>query len=108
MAYQIELYQKDICENKHKGDENSLNSFENCKKSFQAVRDKILKYLDSRASDGATSEEISRAIGLPLHSISGRCSELKARKKISVIGKKPNRSGRPASILISNKFLGGR
>lgn len=67
----------DICRNKHQGARNSERANDRVQSFKPTLRRKVFDYIASHDKDGATSHEIAAALGKPLHSISGRISELK-------------------------------
>jgi len=94
---QVEI---DICYNKHAGNElsNEANPSAESKSLMQAH---ILDYIRRCGPAGATSEQISIELGLPINRVSGRCSELKRDKKVVVQGTRLNRSGSRAGVLVA-------
>lgn len=89
----------DICANKHKGNQHSRKAFQSMKGKVRGIRERVLEYLETKGNDGATSEEIAEALEIRLHSMSARCSELKAQGLIVEDGERTGESGRPAAIL---------
>lgn len=74
----------DISERKHGGNPRSIEA--RARTNITGRRKQVLDYVTSRGVEGATSHEISKALGLPMHAISGRLSELKALGKVRVSG----------------------
>jgi len=75
----------DITSGKHKGNPASNSAWENNHGRHANARERILQLITD-AADGLTSKEIAAQLGWPLHSLSGRCSELKRDAKIRGTG----------------------
>lgn len=67
---------QDVCSSRHKGNEESAAAFEKASLSIRDDHRTILGIFDRNG--GMTSKEIAQALGRPLHSVSGRLTELKA------------------------------
>ena len=93
MTTQAELF--DICRTKHRG--NAQSNAANPAK-FSKQRDRSLVYELIRDSAGITSKEIAEVLGRPLHTFSGRISELKRDQRIAVRGARDG-----AGILFTRK-----
>jgi len=89
----------DVCSNRHGGNENSLEA----RKRTNAEQDRrrILAYIQSQGAEGATADQISLALGIIMNTVSGRCTELKAAGLVDTAGKRPTRTGSPASVLVA-------
>ncbi len=74
----------DPCENKHGGNAESEAAFERATKTAQVRREQILRLLDDRGTYGATAKEAAQCLGVELHALSGRFTELKASYQIVV------------------------
>ena len=51
-----------------------------------------------RAPNGATCEEVEQETGLSHQTASARCTELKHRKLIVIVGRRPTSTGRTAAV----------
>lgn len=74
----------DITANKHKGNARSKEA--RARTNITGRRKQVYEFIVSQGEKGATSHEISQALNLPMHTISGRLSELKALQKVVTIG----------------------
>lgn len=74
----------DICSNKHGGNQRSIEA--RARTNVTGRRKQVYDFIVSRGEEGATSHEISKALNIPLHAISGRLSELKAIGKVKAVG----------------------
>lgn len=70
----------DLCERRHSGNPASRAAFAQAAEHLPRRRAEVLAYIRSRGVVGATAKEIATFLGLPLHAVSGRCSELKCSK----------------------------
>lgn len=68
----------DICAGRHGGAPASVDAFEAVKPSRPEHRTAVLDLVIAAGLRGITSKEIAARLGLALHKVSGRCSELKA------------------------------
>jgi predicted HTH transcriptional regulator len=66
----------DICSNKHSGSLESKDAFSAVRGSINAMHEEILTAIDKFGPMSA--KELSQVLGKALHSVSGRCTELKA------------------------------
>lgn len=94
---QIGLF--DICAKRHKGNENSVKAHKKSLGKAEENRRMILAYLEECGANGATCEEMEHALKLSHQSLSPRCTELKAKNQVQVVGKRPTRTGSPAAVL---------
>jgi len=68
---------KDICANKHRGAETSVQAYATTPESKRlAMRTHILGFIEASSAFGTTCEEIEERTGLPHQSVSARISEL--------------------------------
>ena len=74
----------DICMNRHKNNPQSLAA--NKRVNREHDRKRILEFLAQRGR--SYSKQIAEALGKPLHTISGRLSELKEEQIIEETGNK--------------------
>ena len=68
----------DVCKNRHKMSETSVEAnlrAENTKTHWQA---EVLKFAELYGKDGFTLKDVCRALDKPLNALSGRLSEVKA------------------------------
>jgi len=95
-------YMDDICKNKHGG--NEFSKAANPNQVFKSeMRHRIFEYIKSCEDFGATSQEISEALGIEINRVSGRCSELKKLEKVIAYGSRLNKSGKAAAVLVAIK-----
>ena len=95
------LFAGDICENRHKGNEASVEAFAVAENVRAWHHSCILGELKSRGSHGMTAKEYvswldlmhPRGEGWALNQVSGRFSELAAAGKIVTATSVPRRSG---------------
>lgn len=78
----------DVCKTKHRGNLRSQEAHEKVKKIKISLRDLVLNFISLQGEHGATCEEISKSLERPMHSISGRCSELKIARAVRIDGKR--------------------
>jgi hypothetical protein len=87
----------DITERKHGGHRNSKKANAGIEKT--SVRERVRIFIAGCAERGTTLHEIAEHIGRPIHSISGRVSELKALNKVFDSGR--DRQG--CSVLVADR-----
>lgn len=91
----------DICEARHKGNAESIEAFESTKETSSRKRLEVLKFVEARGDAGATVDEIAAGLPMPLQTVSGRASELKAIGRLIDSGlRRKTRNGRNAAVLI--------
>lgn len=79
--------------------ETSLKAYRAIKPFLNGKRAEIYEFMEKR-SNGATRQEISRALGEPINSVCGRANELIKRGYLIVVGtKKDAVTGHSAEIL---------
>jgi len=84
----------DICKNKHKGNAESNAAFATIESKITQGQDDVLFALQCLyrksycTQDGFTSKEIADWLEKPLHKISGRITELKAKGLIKQSGRR--------------------
>lgn len=88
----------DICSNRHKGNENSIEANKIAHKGKVGTRQRILEELQTWREHGATCEQIEGFTRLSHQTCSARLSELKREGKIKVVGQRKTRSGSPAAV----------
>ena len=89
---------QDITMFRHKNNPFSAEANKSIKSSKADLRNKILAHIREAGEHGYTSEEISIELEIPLQTVSGRMSELKALDQIKLIDRRPTRSGRSAGV----------
>lgn len=100
-------HHNDICKNRHRGNENSQLAFKLIAPKRSSLKKQILEFIRSTEDIGATSEEISYALGIRYTSVSARISEIKkdqqnsGRQLIKKIGQRPTSGGAAADIYIA-------
>lgn len=82
----------DITRNRHRGNANSNAAFEQNAEQFQTTREMVWHKL-IRHPFGLTAKELAAHFGVPLHSISGRCTELKHAGRAMATGERRDGSG---------------
>lgn len=99
-TYQGEVYDRDICANRHGGAETSREAHERVRPHKREVYERILAIVRERGS--ATVHELSEALATYPSSISGRLSELKILGRLTyaldAAGKKIKRRGAAALV----------
>jgi Mn-dependent DtxR family transcriptional regulator len=89
----------DICRNRHRGNRHSESANASIAGAKEQIRSKILDYIREQGVDGATCEEIERALELSHQTASARCSELKKDGLVLIQGERKTKSGRSAAVL---------
>lgn len=89
----------DICSLKHGGNENSKKANARAAVVKESLRERVRIFVAGCADRGTTIHEIAKFLGKPVHSVSGRVSELKADDKIFDSGR--NRDG--CSVLVPDR-----
>lgn len=84
MVKQLSIF--DICERKHHGNARSVEA--RARTNVTGRRKQVYDFIVRCKETGATSHEISQALGIPLHAISGRISELKLIGRVIVVGER--------------------
>jgi len=72
----IERVQADISARKHGGSLESKQAFEKVQVKLPGRRRQVYELVKNAGLRGMTSKELALSTGLPLHSVSGRISEL--------------------------------
>jgi predicted Rossmann fold nucleotide-binding protein DprA/Smf involved in DNA uptake len=98
-AKAFEKEAQDICQNRHKGNEESREAFETVKDRLTKSREEVFSFIKSCGDRGATTDEIAVHFGKTPNAVSGRVSELKERGRIKVDGRRKTRSGCPAGVV---------
>ena len=99
MNAQLSIF--DISARKHKGNANSKAANAFIAPLKESLRGRVLELITAAGVDGLTCEEIAEELGMQVHSISGRCSELKAFDLVCTAPfTRTTRSGRNAAVLI--------
>lgn len=89
---------QDVCLRKHKGNAESVAANERVAPFKDRDRERIYRwFLEKAGSQGATSKEVTRCLGIPYTTVSGRLSELKAAKWLCETGQR--RDG--AAVLVA-------
>lgn len=96
----------DICSNKHKNNENSVQANLRLSPYKKALRTEVYEII-LWDFNGLTCEEIARQLDKPVHSISGRISELKKQRKIKEVGTTKNSNGSTCSVYAAASNLEG-
>lgn len=81
----------DICRTRHRGNANSNAAFEQHSEQFQTSREMVWHKLRQHPL-GMTAKELAAHFNVPLHSISGRVSELKLAGRVGCTGDRRERS----------------
>lgn len=88
----------DICQNRHRGADTSVEAFESVKMTRVRVRRLIIKAISRSGDWGSTAFEVADRTGLLYQTVVARISELRATSTIKVIGKRPSPSGCPCRV----------
>jgi len=78
----------DICRNRHKNNPESEAANARIQAHKTLLQQRVFNWIQVAGANGATSKEISRALDIPLHSVSGRLSELKKAGQIRKTGER--------------------
>lgn len=89
--------QPDICIHRHKGNAESVAANERVAPFKDRDRERIYRWFLEKAKGGATSKDVTRCLGIPYTTVSGRLSELKAAKWLRETGQR--RDG--AAVLVA-------
>lgn len=76
----------DVCERKHGGNARSIEA--RARTNVTGRRKQVYDFIVRCKEAGATSHEISQALNLPMHVISGRISELKLIGRVMAVGER--------------------
>lgn len=99
MAEQRGLF--DVCSNRHGGNPESVEANESIAGEKYQLRERVLAFIKGRGDVGATCDEMEQELGLRLHTISARCTELLKSERVTRSGVRKTRSGRNASVLVA-------
>lgn len=93
---------RDICQNRHGGAPTSVEAFRSTPRQTRAAqRNAVLRFVRERGEVGATTEEVSLALGVAYTAASARMSELKASWTLVDSGRRRLTShGKSAAVLI--------
>lgn len=95
------LFEDDICQNRHGGNENSVAAHESARKRKQSDCDRIMQLIDAAGDRGLTCDEACVALGVEQNQISGRFTWLYmpgGPALIEAVGKRPTRRGNMATV----------
>jgi hypothetical protein len=91
----------DITRNFHGGNRESTDAHRSIVATKENLRRRVIAYVAGRGPDGATSDEVEAALGLPHQTVSARITEAKAGGELVKSGdRRPTRSGRNAAVLV--------
>lgn len=91
----------DITANFHGGNAESVAAHASILPAKETLRRKVIAFVRSRGPQGATSDEIELALGLPHQTVSARITEAKAGGDLAPSGlRRLTRSGRSAAVLV--------
>ncbi len=76
----------DISRRRHKGNAESNAVFQRVAEYLPQSRQRVLDFIREQGTNGATAQECANALGLPIHKVSPRFSELKRDGQIVKIG----------------------
>lgn len=76
----------DVCSRKHGGNRESRDAHERIRPAKLRMRMLVLGVVQRCGEGGATAKEVADVLGRPLHTISGRCRELKDLHLVRVNG----------------------
>lgn len=89
----------DICANRHGGNAESVAANKRVTPTKAELRISIYDYIASRGAEGATTEEVSIALGIRYTTASARISELEADRWVRKAGRRPTSGGSTAAVL---------
>ncbi len=87
----------DVCETKHRGNKQSRAANLRVMPHKKGIRERARVFIAATEWYGATAQEIAQAFGKPLHTLSGRCSELRALGQVFDSGRVRDKG----SVLVS-------
>jgi predicted Rossmann fold nucleotide-binding protein DprA/Smf involved in DNA uptake len=96
----------DICRSRHRGNVNSNAAFEHHSEQFQTSREMVWHKLRQHPL-GMTAKELAVHFNVPLHSISGRVSELKLAGRVGCTGDRRERSAVVIALNPNKDLLAG-
>jgi hypothetical protein len=92
------FYNRDICANRHKGAETSVEAHKTIQRSKSERREAVYKAIERRPGAGITVDELAELWQETPNAISGRFSELAQRGRIVKDGVRKTRSGCNAAV----------
>lgn len=92
--------EKDICQNRHRGNPESEAVFEYIASKLPARRQKVLLLIHKAGFKGLTVHEASKLLETTPNAISGRFSELKRDGLIVKRGTRPTETGSNAGVFV--------
>jgi predicted transcriptional regulator len=90
----------DICYTRHKGNTESVATFQAIKDRLTVQQERVLKAIKN-SDNGLTVDELCDVLGCTPNEISGRASELKRDGKIRKNGTRLTRRGHAAAVLVA-------
>lgn len=93
----IKSQERDICSKKHKGNANSKAANKTASKAKLFLRQEVYELI-FWSTNGLSCEELALMLSRPVHSISGRISELKAEGEIVEVSERKSRFGVPCGV----------
>jgi len=96
----------DICKNRHGGNPESVAAHDSLGDVKTVQKYQVLQFVHAQAVRGATTEEVSVALGMPIQTASARMADLKAYGMLEATNeRRPTMSGRSARVIIHPAFL---
>jgi len=78
---------RDVCQNKHQGNEQSTQAFQTkVKPTLRQRQIEVLQAINNAGNQGLTCKELAKAWQIGMNAISGRFSELKSLGEIEPAG----------------------
>jgi DNA-binding MarR family transcriptional regulator len=83
---QDSLFDGDPTRRKHGGNSESIAAFESIRCARSPMQREVILCAEAMGSRGVTLKEISRTMGIPIQTVSGRLTELKASSMLVKTG----------------------
>lgn len=97
---------RDITANYNQGNLFSRLANESVSSDKERIRAKVISYVRSQGTRGATSDEVELALGLSHQTASARLTEAKAQNRLRLSGdKRKTRSGRNAGVVVAPEYV---
>lgn len=98
--------ERDVCENRHGGNPESIEAFHTTpSETRERQRKAIRKMALAACSYGITTDEIAQHLSVPPNSVSGRLSEMKRDGLlVETAHRRKTRMGKMARVLIASEY----
>jgi hypothetical protein len=95
----------DVTASRHRGSEESELAHERIEPHKTEMQGRVLDFLRAVGRTGATTDEVSRAVGMAYTSASARMSELKADGRAVLTDRRRKTTwGSPAAVVVAREF----